>query len=65
MYEICRKDAQYVTAQRAKFEADVKKDPKKKLPVIFFAVMDRIDQMLEQVALLHTRTSDVRCEVHY
>lgn len=49
MYEICRKDAQYVTSQRAKFEADVKKDPKKKLPVIFFSVMDRIDQMLEQV----------------
>lgn len=54
MYELCRKDAQYVTAQRAKFVLDVKKDPKKKLPVIFFSVMDRVDQMLADNIPLRT-----------
>ena len=37
MFELCRKDAQYVASQKAKFEADVKKNPKLKLPVIFFS----------------------------
>jgi obg-like ATPase 1 len=54
MFELCRKDAQYVTAQRARFELDVKKDPKKKLPVIFFSVMDRVDQMLADNIPLRT-----------
>lgn len=47
MYELCRKDAVYVAGCRAKAEADVKKDPKKKLPPVFYAVMDKVDEMLQ------------------
>lgn len=46
MYELCRKDQAYVAQCRARAELDVKKDPKKKLPPIFFAVMDKVDELL-------------------
>lgn len=47
IYELCRKDASYVEKQRAAKEADVKKDPKNKLPPVFYTVMDRVKEMLE------------------
>ena len=54
MYELCRKDAAYVDSIRAKREADVKKDPKMKLPPVFFSVMDRVKEMLESNTPLRT-----------
>jgi obg-like ATPase 1 len=35
IHELCAKDAKYVEKQRAAFELDAKKDPKKELPLIF------------------------------
>ena len=46
MYELCRKDTVYVESMRAKREADVKKDPKNKLPPVFYTVMDKVKDML-------------------
>jgi len=36
-----------VERERAKREADVKKDPKNKLPPVFFTVMDKVKDMLD------------------
>lgn len=52
--EICKKDIQYVDKERAKREADVKKDPKNKLPPVFYTVMDRVKEMLENNIPLRT-----------
>jgi len=46
-YELCRKDSAYIEGIRAKKEMDVKRDPKNKLPPVFFTVMDRCKEMLE------------------
>ena len=46
MYELCRKDTAYVDSIRAKKEMDVKRDPKNKLPPVFFTVMDKVKEML-------------------
>jgi obg-like ATPase 1 len=46
MYELCRKDEKYVEQVRAKKEMDVKRDPKNKLPPVFFTVMDKVTEML-------------------
>lgn len=45
--ELCAKDITYVQAQRDIAEADIKKTPKKKLPLVFFAVMDKCMEMLK------------------
>jgi obg-like ATPase 1 len=47
MYELCRKDSAYVESVRAKKEQDVKRDPKNKLPPVFYTVMDKVKEMLE------------------
>lgn len=47
MYELCRKDTAYVESVRAKKEADIKKDPKNKLPPVFYSLMDKIKEMLD------------------
>ncbi len=47
MYELCRKDTQYVESVRAKREAEVKKDPKNKLPPVFYTVMDKVKELLD------------------
>lgn len=47
IYELCRKDAAYVAQMKAKRLADVKKDPKFKLPEVFFTVMERVEHLLE------------------
>jgi len=56
MYELCRKDQVYVAQCKAKAEADVKKDPKKKLPPVFFSVMEKVDQLLTDNVPLRTHT---------
>lgn len=45
--ELCAKDLVYVEAQRAAKEADVKKNPKTKLPPVFFSVMDKCEELLK------------------
>ena len=45
-HELCAKDIQYVTKQRALREADVKKNPTMKLPAMFFTVMDKAMELL-------------------
>lgn len=46
MYELCRKDTAYVDSVRARKEMDVKRDPKNKLPPVFFTVMDKVKELL-------------------
>jgi len=45
--ELCKKDLAYVLSQREAREKDVKKNPTMKLPPMFFTVMDRCQEMLE------------------
>jgi ribosome-binding ATPase YchF (GTP1/OBG family) len=45
MYELCRKDATYVAASIAKQEAEIKRDPKKKFPPAYYAMMDKVQEM--------------------
>jgi len=45
--ELCKKDLAYVIQQREAREKDVKKNPNMKLPPLFFTVMDKCQQMLE------------------
>jgi obg-like ATPase 1 len=45
--ELCKKDLQYVLQQRELREKDVKKNPTMKLPPLFFALMDKVQDMLE------------------
>jgi hypothetical protein len=47
MYELCRKDANYVAACIARQEADLKRDPKKKPPPAYYTLVDRVQQMYE------------------
>lgn len=54
MYELCRKDAVYVEKERAKREDIQKRDPKNKLPPVFFTVMDKVKEMLENNIPLRT-----------
>ena len=52
MYELCRKDTAYVDSVRSRKEMDVKRDPKNKLPPVFFTVMDKVKDMLGWVTPL-------------
>eukprot|EP00571_Detonula_confervacea_P011288 CAMPEP_0172300058 /NCGR_PEP_ID=MMETSP1058-20130122/2234_1 /TAXON_ID=83371 /ORGANISM="Detonula confervacea, Strain CCMP 353" /LENGTH=406 /DNA_ID=CAMNT_0013009725 /DNA_START=30 /DNA_END=1250 /DNA_ORIENTATION=+ len=45
--ELCKKDLAYVIQQRELREKDVKKNPTMKLPVLFFTVMDKCQEFLE------------------
>jgi obg-like ATPase 1 len=54
MYELCRKDAAYVEKVRAGKEADLKRDPKNKLPPVFYTVMDKVKEALEANTPLRT-----------
>lgn len=54
MYELCRKDAVYVEKERQKREDIQKRDPKNKLPPVFFTVMDKVKEMLENNIPLRT-----------
>jgi obg-like ATPase 1 len=46
--ELCKKDLAYVVQQRELREKDVRKNPTMKLPPLFFTVMDKCQEMLEQ-----------------
>jgi obg-like ATPase 1 len=46
IHELVQKDIKYIEKQRAAAELEIKKDPKKKLPPVFFTVMDRVAEML-------------------
>jgi obg-like ATPase 1 len=54
--ELCKKDISYVEKERQKKEAEQKKDPKNKLPPVFFTVMDRVKDMLENNIPLRSGT---------
>jgi obg-like ATPase 1 len=45
--ELCKKDLAYVLQQREIREKEVKKNPTMKLPPMFFTVMDKAQEMLE------------------
>lgn len=45
--ELCKKDLAYVLQQRDAREKDVKKNPTMKLPPLFFSVMDKVQELLE------------------
>lgn len=47
MYELCRKDTAYVDSIRQKKEMDLKRDPKNKLPPVFYSVMDKVKELLD------------------
>lgn len=47
MYELCRKDTAYVDSVRQKKEMDLKRDPKNKLPPVFYTVMDKVKELLD------------------
>ncbi len=47
IHELCAKDLKYLEKQRAFYELEIKKDPKKKLPASFFKVFDSGKEMLE------------------
>eukprot|EP01038_Epipyxis_sp_PR26KG_P010475 gene10475-14076_t len=59
MYELCRKDSAYVESVRAKKEQDLKRDPKNKLPPVFYTVMDKVREMLEANIPLRTGTWNI------
>jgi len=54
MYELCRKDSAYVNSCKAKKDAEMKKNPKDKLPPVYFTVMDKVTEMLEKNIPLRT-----------
>jgi obg-like ATPase 1 len=45
-YELCRKDTVYVESVQAKKAMEIKKDPKCKLPPAYFALMEKVLDML-------------------
>lgn len=47
MYELCRKDAAYVEGVKNKKAMEIKRDPKCKLPPIYYSLMDKVTEMLE------------------
>lgn len=48
MYELCRKDTAYVKSCQAKKEAEMKKNPKDKLPPVYYTVMEKVTDMLDK-----------------
>lgn len=57
--ELCKKDLSYVEKERAKREDMIKRDPKNKLPPVFFTVMDRVKEMLETNIPLRSGTWNI------
>jgi obg-like ATPase 1 len=54
MYELCRKDTAYVESCKAKKEAEMKKNPKDKLPPVYYTVMEKVCDMLSKNVPLRT-----------
>jgi len=59
MYEICRKDTTYVEAVKAKKEMDLKKDPKNKPSPVYYTLMDKVKEMLDNNKPLRTGTWNI------
>lgn len=59
MYELCRKDAAYVEGVKAKKALEIKKDPKFKLPPMYFSLMERVTEMLENNIPLRSGTYNI------
>lgn len=59
IHELCRKDAAYVAAVRAKKDPDPRKDPKSKQPPVYFAMMDKVQEMLEANIPLRSGTWNI------
>jgi obg-like ATPase 1 len=59
MFELCRKDASYVESVRARKEMDLKKDPKNKLPPVYFTVMEKVNALLEANVPLRSGTWNI------
>lgn len=57
--ELCKKDLSYLDKERSKREDMVKRDPKNKLPPVFFTVMDRAKEMLESNIPLRSGTWNI------
>ena len=47
MYELCRKDSAYIEQVHEKQIASIKKDPKNKPPPVYYAVYEKIKELLE------------------
>jgi len=56
MYELCRKDSTYVESAASKKEAEVKKDPKNKPTPVYYTLMEKVRNMLENNIPLRTGT---------
>lgn len=56
MYELCRKDTSYVEGVKSKIDQEIKKDPKKPPPAVYFAVMEKVEDMLSKNIPLRSGT---------
>lgn len=54
MYELCRKDTAYVESCKKKKDDEMRKNPKDKLPPVYFTVMEKVCDMLSKNIPLRT-----------
>lgn len=54
MYELCRKDTAYVDSCKKKKDDEMRKNPKDKLPPVYFTVMEKVCDMLSKNIPLRT-----------
>ena len=59
MYELCRKDTSYVATVMQKKELELKKDPKSKLPPVYYSVMERVKELLDSNTPLRSATWNI------
>jgi obg-like ATPase 1 len=56
MYELCRKDQAYVEGVKAKKELEIKKDPKNKPPPTYYALMEKVEKLINDNMPLRSGT---------
>jgi obg-like ATPase 1 len=56
MYELCRKDQAYLESVKARKELEIKKDPKNKPPPTYYALMEKLEKLLEENMPLRSGT---------
>lgn len=59
MYELCRKDTAYVEGVKAKKELELRKDPKLKLPPVYYTLMEKVKEMLDNNIPLRSGTWNI------
>lgn len=59
MYELCRKDAAYIESVKSKKETEFKRDPKNKPSPTYYALMEKVDQLLESNTPLRSGTWNI------